>query len=70
MRSDAYADSVSASPVHKAPLFVKQSNGLSGSGAESGSLMTSFIKAVGVGTATAFILYGAWQIWHIIMYPK
>jgi hypothetical protein len=69
MRSDAYADLVSASPVDKAPFFAEESNHLSGSSAKSGSLTTSFIKAVGAGIAGAFILYGTWLIWCFIMHP-
>ena len=69
-RSDTCADPVSASTVHKAPFLVESSNRRPRLSKESGSLMTSFLNATGVGVATVFCIYGVWQIWHFIMYPR
>jgi hypothetical protein len=69
MRTDARADSATVSPRYKDLFFAGQPPLPSRFSTRSGSRVPGFTKAISMGVAVAFCLYGVWQIWHIIMYP-
>ncbi|MGA2673987.1 MAG: hypothetical protein ABSE99_12240 [Terracidiphilus sp.] len=64
--ADVYAGAISAPCVYEARDFANEAESLFVSDAEGPKFLKGAIVAFGLEATGALMLYGVWQLWHIL----
>jgi hypothetical protein len=66
MLAEVYADSISAPCVCEARDFAHEAESLYVCDAEGSKFMKGAVVAFGLEAVGALLLYGVWQLWHVL----